>query len=80
MPEKPNPNSLGLLFKCRPRTRQSGPLYDKNLDDLTKNYLGENPQKADALTGNNMFSKYNSEFTFSAKAPLKNLQKPTITF
>jgi hypothetical protein len=67
---KNKPNCLVLLFL----------LHNQNLDSWTKNYLGENPQKADTIGKNNLFSKYNSTFTFTAKAPLKNLARPTISF
>jgi len=54
--------------------------YDTNLDSWTKSYLGENPKEATALNETPLFSKYNSEFTYSKEAPLKNLKKPTIEF
>lgn len=54
--------------------------YDKNLDAWTKNYLGENPKDADVLSAYNLFSKYNSKFTYSKEAPAKDLAGPTIQF
>lgn len=54
--------------------------YDTNLDEWTKNYLGQNPKNANELNNNSLSSKYNSGFTFAANAPLKNLPKPTIEF
>jgi hypothetical protein len=54
--------------------------YDTNLDSWTKNYLGENPKDANALNETPLFSKYNSGFTYSKEAPIKNLKKPTIEF
>ena len=54
--------------------------YDKNLDDWTKTYLGENPQTPKGLEAIPLFSKYDSGFTFAAKAPLKNIPQPAIDF
>ena len=54
--------------------------YDKNLDAWTKAYLGENPGDADQLDAYNLFSKYNSKFTYSKEAPAKDLAGPTIQF
>ena len=54
--------------------------YDTNLDDWTKTYLGENPKDAKTLNGNPLKSKYNSGFTFSADAPMKNLSRPAVEF
>lgn len=54
--------------------------YDQNLDDWTKGYLGENPSDAKQLEPYNLFSKYNSKFTYSNVAPAKDLEGPTINF
>ncbi len=54
--------------------------YDVNLDDWTKNYLGENPQSAKIVEAYNLFSKYNSKFTFSAPTETINLPEPNIQF
>jgi len=54
--------------------------YDKNLDVWTKAYLGENPKQATAWKETPLFSKYDSQFTFSAEAAVKELPKPTIEF
>ena len=45
--------------------------YDLNLDSWTKMYLGENPKEATELNKNPLFSKYNSAFTYSAEADVK---------
>lgn len=76
---KAKPNSL-VYFLDADKKQGVWATYDRNLDQWTKNYLGENPQKADTIGKNNLFSKYNSAFTFTAKAPLKNLAEPTISF
>ncbi|WP_121343399.1 M28 family peptidase [Flavobacterium sp. 120] len=54
--------------------------YDTNLDSWTKSYLGENPKDASILNETPLFSKYNSGFTYAAKAPRKDILKPSITF
>lgn len=76
---KAKPNSL-VYFLNADKNIAVWTTYDKNLDEWTKVYLGENPKNADALNRNGLFSKYNSAFTFMAKAPLKNIAKPTIVF
>jgi hypothetical protein len=54
--------------------------YDTNLDDWTKLYLGKNPKEVTDVTATPLKSKYDSKFTFSADAPIKNLAKPTVEF
>lgn len=54
--------------------------YDKNLDDWTKSYLGENPKEGVSYNETPLFSKYDSKFTFATEAPVKELAKPTIEF
>ncbi len=76
---KAKPNSL-VYFLNADKNTAVWTTYDKNLDEWTKVYLGENPKNADALNRNGLFSKYNSAFTFMAKAPLKNIAKPSIVF
>ena len=76
---KAKPNSL-VYFLNADKNIAVWTTYDKNLDEWTKVYLGENPKNADALNRNGLFSKYNSAFTFMAKAPLKNIAKPSIVF
>lgn len=73
------PNSL--LYSYNSDTKKAFWLsYDKKPDAFTKAYLGENPQDASVLNGMSLFSKYNSQFTLMAKAPIKNLASPTVTF
>ena len=54
--------------------------YDTNLDEWTKIYLGEKPKAATALNSNKLYSKYGSQYTFMANAPLAIIPKPTIEF
>ncbi|MBD0725406.1 peptidase M28 [Flavobacterium sp. L1I52] len=76
---KAKSNSLVYLFDADANAAQ-WLTYDKNLDVWTKNYLGENPQKPKGLEAIPLFSKYDSGFTFAAKAPLKNIPQPAIDF
>lgn len=54
--------------------------YDKNLDDWTKSYLGENPKEGVSYNETPLFSKYASKFTFATETTVKDLAKPTIEF
>ncbi|WP_432222655.1 M28 family peptidase [Flavobacterium sp. TMP13] len=54
--------------------------YDKNLDEWTKTYLGENPEKATDLNLLPLFSKYNSGFTYDKVAEKKMLITPSVFF
>ena len=54
--------------------------YDTNLDEWTRNYLGNMNQKAVGLNSLPITSKYNTTFTYSAIAPKIQVQKPTISF
>ena len=54
--------------------------YDKNLDDWTKAYLGNNPKEVNLENEIPLFSKYNNPFTYKADAPFKIIQPATITF
>jgi hypothetical protein len=73
------PNSL--LYSYNTDTKKAFWLsYDKKPDAFTKTYLGENPEDASVLNGISLFSKYNSKFALMAKAPIKNLDSPTVYF
>ncbi len=76
---KAKSNSLVYILDAD-RNKATWATYDTNLDQWTKTYLGQNPKDAQALSSNSLPSKYNSVFTFTADAPLKNLPKPTIEF
>lgn len=76
---KAKPNSLVYLLNGD-TNKANWATYDTNLDEWTKGYLGENPKDGKSLNTNKLYSKYGSEFTFMAEAPLKNIAKPTIEF
>ena len=76
---KAKPNSLVYVLNAD-SNKANWATYDKNLDEWTKGYLGENPKVATSLNTNKLYSKYGSEYTFMSDAPLKNIEKPTIEF
>jgi hypothetical protein len=73
------PNSLLYVYNADTK-KAVWTTYDLNLDSWTKMYLGENPKEATELNKNPLFSKYNSEFTYSAEADVKEISDPTISF
>ena len=70
--ERKKPNSL-LFFKDLNTDQAFWLTYDKILDDWNKMYLGENPETASELLPTASYSKYNSGYTFAAKAPNKDV-------
>lgn len=73
------PNSLVYILNAD-NNQANWATYDSNLDEWTKTYLGENPKKAAPLNTNKLYSKYGSEYTFMATAPLKTIPKSIIEF
>ena len=47
--------------------------YDKILDNWTQKYLGEQPEPASTYVESAAGSKYNTGYSYAAKAPLKSL-------
>lgn len=76
---KAKPNSLVYLLNGD-TNKANWATYDTNLDEWTKGYLGEHPKDGKALNNNKLYSKYGSQFTFMAEAPIKAIAKPTIEF
>ncbi|MBP6557111.1 MAG: M28 family peptidase [Flavobacterium sp.] len=76
---KAKPNSLVYILDSD-TNKAYWTTYDVNLDEWTKTYLGEFPKSGTPLNTNKLYSKYGSEFTFMATAPVKNIAKPTIEF
>ena len=77
--EKAKPNSLVYILNGD-TNKANWATYDVNLDEWTKIYLGENPKNGSALNSNKLYSKYGSQYTFMADAPLTTIAKPTIEF
>jgi len=76
---KAKPNSLVYLLDADTK-KANWFTYDVNLDEWTKEYLGENPKEVSESNDNQLYSKYHSKFTFSNGAPIKSIAKPTIAF
>ena len=73
------PNSL--LYVLNEDTQSAiWATYDTNLDNWTKNYLGTSPKEAGDEDKLPLFSKYNSSFSYAAKADLKSIVGPSILF
>lgn len=77
--EQAKPNSLLYVLNADTKTAVWAS-YDKNLDEWTKNYFGNSPQRSDSIHNLPLFSKYNSAFTFASKADLKSISGPSIQF
>lgn len=78
-PGKAKPNSLVYILDAD-KYQAYWATYDTNLDDWTKLYLGDNPTDATALNSDQLFSKYNSAFTYSGEAMVRDLPEPTVEF
>lgn len=76
---KAKSNSMVYLYNAD-TNKANWVTYDTNLDSWTKKYLGEDPKSAKTLNTFELFSKYNSKFTYTADAPIKDIQRPTIEF
>ena len=78
-PGKAKPNSLLYVYNAE-TDKADWVTYDKNPDEWTKIYLGENPKTAERLNINPLFSKYDSKYTFANDALVRDLPEPTIDF
>lgn len=76
---KAKPNSLVYVYNVDAK-KAYWTTYDTNLDSWTKTYLGNNPKKADFMNKMDLYSKYNSKFTFEKSAAVVDLPKPTVEF
>ncbi|WP_293894912.1 M20/M25/M40 family metallo-hydrolase [Flavobacterium sp.] len=77
--EKAKPNSLVYILDVD-SNKANWATYDTNPDEWTKSYLGENPKATTALNSDKLYSKYGSQYTFMANAPMSAIPKPTIEF
>ncbi|WP_223845518.1 M28 family peptidase [Flavobacterium selenitireducens] len=78
-PGKAKPNSLLYIYDAD-ADRSVWTTYDKNLDDWTRNYLTENPKDGSSLSKIPLFSKYNSTFTYTYEAMLRDIPEPYVDF
>ena len=73
------PNSLLYILDID-KNQARWATYDTNLDSWTKKQIGENPTENAADISNELFSKYGSKVTYTAKAPVASIASPTIVF
>jgi len=70
--ERQKPNSL-LYYQDANSQEAFWLTYDNALDDWTKGYLGETPEKASMYNINTEKSKYNTGYSFVSEAPKKEI-------
>lgn len=70
--ERQKPNSL-LYYQDTNNQKAYWLTYDKTLDDWTKGYLGDTPEKASNYNLNTENSKYNTGYSFASEAPKKEI-------
>ncbi len=76
--DRQKPNSLVYLFNADDQSA-SWNSYDGMVDDWTRNYFGDDPQIIqDPKTS--FESKYRSNFTYKAAAPIIQIEEPEIFF
>jgi hypothetical protein len=76
---KAKSNSLVYILDAD-KNKATWATYDRNLDEWTKTYLGQNPKNAKELSSVSLPSKYKTGFTFTANAPTKALSRPVVEF
>ncbi len=70
--ERKKPNSL-VYYKDADLGKTYWLTYDKEIDEWTQQYLGENPEVASNILGEAAYNKYGANFSFAASAPEKYL-------
>lgn len=70
--ERRKPNSL-VYYKDSDTGKTYWLTYDKEIDEWTEQYLGENPEDASKIIGEASYSKYGTNFSYAAEAPIKNI-------
>lgn len=70
--ERKKPNSL-IYYKDADTQKTYWLTYDKEIDEWTKKYLGENPENATSNLAETPYSKYGFAYSFVAEAPKKNI-------
>lgn len=66
------PNSL-IYYQNADTNENFWLTYDKMLDPWTQGYLGSSPEEASKYVTNTAGSKYNTGYSYAAKAPTKNI-------
>ncbi len=75
--DRKKPNSL-LYYQDQDKNENYWLTYDTNLDEWTKGYLGDTPEKASKYIESAAGSKYNGGFSYANKAPAKEIAAATI--
>ncbi|MDP2686974.1 MAG: M28 family peptidase [Aequorivita sp.] len=70
--ERKKPNSL-VYFKDADASKSYWLTYDKEIDEWTQQYLGENPEDASQILGEASYNKYGTNFSYAAEAPKKSI-------
>lgn len=70
--ERKKPNSL-VYFSDKDSLKNYWLTYDKEIDEWTETYLGENPTEATKYLGEASYSKYGIGYTFATEAPPKSI-------
>ncbi|HEX8563844.1 MAG TPA: M28 family peptidase [Flavobacterium sp.] len=78
-PGKTRPNSLLYVYNAD-ADKAVWTTYDRTLDDWTLTYLTDSPRKGQMLADMQLFSKYNTTFTFESDALVRALAEPIIGF
>jgi hypothetical protein len=70
--ERKKPNSL-VYYKDADTDKTYWLTYDKQLDDWTQQYIGENPETATPALAEAPYNKYGLQYSYWSKAPEKNI-------
>lgn len=70
--ERRKPNSL-VYYKNADLNKTYWLTYDKEIDEWTQQYLGENPEGASKVVNEAAYNKYGANFSYAAEAPEKNI-------
>ncbi len=71
--DRKKPNSL-VYYKDADTQKAYWLTYDKEIDEWTKQYLGENPEDASQVLNEASYNKYGRNYTYAAPAPQQNIQ------
>lgn len=70
--ERKKPNSL-VYYKDADANKTYWLTYDKEIDEWTQQYLGENPEDASQILGDASHNKYGTNFSYASVAPEKTI-------
>jgi hypothetical protein len=76
-PERQQPNSL-LYYHNADTNNAYWATYNKEIDDWTRGYLGDTPEKATSYIGNAAGSKYNTPYSYAKETSVINLPESEI--